>query len=461
MAKDRAVFRCTACEREVSRWLGQCPGCGAWNTLEEVVVRAETPAARRAAASPAMLTAAPELLGDVPREDDERFFTGIGEFDRVLGGGIVPGSLILLGGDPGVGKSTLLLQAAHKLMEGGKTVLYVSGEESARQIRMRADRLDCGDSRMLILCQTDIAQIEACRALSNPDVMVIDSIQTTCRPELTSLPGSITQVRESAAAMQRIAKSSGCSVFLVSHVTKEGAIAGPKVLEHMVDTVLYFEGDRQQGFRILRANKNRFGSVSEIGLFTMTGTGMAEVANPSEAFLQSRMSSASGSAVCATLEGTRPMLVDVQALISPVSYGNPRRAVSGVDASRVQLLLAVLEKRCGLKLSAMDAYVNIAGGLVIDEPAADLALCLAVASSFYDRPVPDGIAAAGEVGLAGEVRSVPQIERRISECKRLGFSRVIVSKDAMRGVKAPEGVTLVPVRTLTEALTAVLGKAQA
>ncbi len=450
MAKAaKPIFLCSACGYESPRWLGKCPGCGAWNTLCEQEAP-PPPLKKGQGLSFAAGRALAQPLSVLPEDEHARTSTGIGELDRVLGGGLVPGSISLVGGDPGIGKSTLLLQASALLCGAGLTGLYVTGEESARQIRMRARRLGVEGSPLLVLAETDVEDVLQSAQEARPAFMVVDSIQTMQRADASGTAGSVTQVRESAAALLRYAKESGCAILLVGHVTKEGALAGPRVLEHMVDAVLYFEGDRSQNLRILRAAKNRFGSVDEIGLFRMSAEGMQEVDNPSEALLRRDAPPASGCCVHAALEGSRPVLVDLQALVAPTAYGNPRRAVSGMELSRVQLLLAVLEKRCGFRLSAQDAYVNVAGGLQLTEPAADLALCLAVASSYTDVPLPHALAACGEVGLAGEVRAVPQLPRRVAEIARMGFTAAVVPAGAP--IAAPEGLSLVRVHTLRDAL---------
>lgn len=397
-----------------------------------------------------------EKIADIEAGLQSHEPTGIGEFDRVLGGGVVEGSLMLVGGEPGVGKSTLLLQVCARMADKGKRVLYVSGEESARQIRLRADRLGATKSNILVLAETAMDAIEEKLNKVQPEFVVIDSVQTMYRPDLASAPGSVSQVRESAALMMRYAKTNGCTVILVGHVTKEGAIAGPRVLEHMVDVVLYFEGDYQHEYRLLRAVKNRFGSVNELGMFSMTGEGMIPVENASETLISQRASGASGSVVFCCMEGSRPMLVDLQALAAQSFYAVPRRTVNGADQGRVALLLAVLEKRAGLKLYNQDVYVNVAGGLSLSEPAVDLPLCIAVASSLSDVPLPNDLAIMGEIGLAGEVRAITQMERRINECARLGFRQIMCPGDAVKKLKPVDGVKLIPVNTLAQAV-ALLG----
>jgi len=396
-------------------------------------------------------TASPMQFDEIPDGMQERMSTGIGELDRVLGGGIVEGSVTLAGGEPGVGKSTLLTQAAANLARQGKRVLYVSGEESARQIKMRARRLGADAPGLFILSENDVTAVEAAFQKLQPDFAVIDSIQTMYRPDMSSAPGSVSQVRESAALISRYVKSSGCAVFLVGHVTKEGSIAGPRVLEHMVDAVLYFEGDRARQYRLLRAVKNRYGSVNELGMFEMTSSGMREVDSASEVLLSDRAESHSGSVVFCAIEGTRPLLVDVQALVATSPLGTPRRMTSGVDSNRLALLLAVMEKRGGFPLYTQDVYVNIAGGLTLDEPAADLAICAAIASSARNRAL-GRWAIMGEVGLAGELRPVPQAERRIAECVNLGYTSIILPLGSSRHLEVPPRADLHFAETLPEAL---------
>ena len=449
--KKKTVFQCTACGYENPRWMGKCPSCGAWNAMEEILPAPEAAAPKQYKQRGGTGgTAAP--LRDIAPGAQVYTSSGIEELDRVLGGGIVEGALILVGGDPGIGKSTLLLQVCDHLSRAGKRVLYVSGEESARQIKLRAQRLGAQDSDMIVLTENAMDQVEEKLAAIQPEFCVIDSIQTMYRPEMGSAPGSVSQVRESAALLMRYAKTSGCAVLLVGHVTKEGSLAGPRVLEHMVDAVLYFEGDHQHEYRLLRAVKNRFGSVNELGVFEMTGSGMKAVLNASETLLSQRAKGASGSCVFCGLEGSRPMLVDIQALVTQSFMAVPRRTVDGMDSSRVMLLLAVMEKRARLKMYNRDAYINVAGGLSIGEPAADLAFCMAVASSYADKPVPAEWAVMGEVGLAGEVRGIAQLERRAAECRRLGFTHILCPRDSARHVRAPEGVQLHGVDTVAQAM---------
>jgi DNA repair protein RadA/Sms len=450
MAKGKTRYVCAQCGYETARWLGRCPECGSWNALEEAPEQVSLPERKQKHRPGAGAAAMP--IDEIPDEGMLRISTGIAELDRVLGGGTVEGSLTLIGGDPGVGKSTLLTQASSQIAAGGRRVLYVSGEESARQIKLRASRLGALAPGFFVLPENDMGKIEEKLGGIAPDVMIVDSIQTMYRADMVSAPGSVSQVREAAATLMRYAKTSGCAVFLVGHVTKEGSIAGPRVLEHMVDAVLYFEGDHQRQYRLLRAVKNRFGSVNELGMFEMTGTGMREIANPSETLLSERAHGQSGSVVLCAMEGSRPLLVDVQALVASTFLGTPRRMASGVDQGRLALLLAVLEKRAGLALYNQDVYINIAGGLTLTEPAADLALCVAVASSMRNITLDANLAIMGEVGLAGEVRAVPQAERRALECARLGFREIILPKGNLRALRAPEGAKLYGVETLAEAL---------
>ena len=456
MAKEKTMYVCSACGYETPRWMGKCPGCGAWNTLEEQAPQAQAAPVKAMKQRPGTGAGAMRL-DEIPEENALRASTGIGELDRVLGGGVVEGSLMLVGGDPGIGKSTLLLQASEHLAQGGGRVLYISGEESARQIKMRARRLGVSSQNLLILSENAMDAAEKRWEEIQPDYMIVDSIQTMYRPDMASAPGSVSQVRECTSMLMRMAKTTGCAVFLVGHVTKEGSIAGPRVLEHMVDVVLYFEGDRQHEYRILRAVKNRFGSVNELGLFQMHETGMAPVENPSELLLSARARDAAGSCVHCAIEGSRPMLVDVQALALQTAYGNPRRTTNGFDSGRLALLLAVLEKRAGISLFNQDVYVNIAGGLALSEPAADLPLCAAVASSVRNTSIPGDWAVMGEVGLAGEIRAIGQVERRLAECARLGFHTAVIPRENMKRLRAPEGMRIYGVETLSEAISIMIG----
>jgi len=454
MAKEKTLFACTACGFETAKWTGKCPGCGAWNTMEEATRFIAPAAAGKAAPKQRPGTGASAmLLKDIPEDVTVRTSTGVSELDRVLGGGIVEGALMLIGGDPGVGKSTLLLQVCAHLARSGKRVLYVSGEESAKQLKLRANRLGIREEQLYVLAENALDAVEEKLNQLQPDVAVIDSVQTMYRPEMASAPGSVSQVRECTSLIMRICKESGTAIFLVGHVTKDGAIAGPRMLEHMVDVVLYFEGDKMQEYRLLRAVKNRFGSVNELGVFQMTDKGMQVVLNPSEQLLSRRAKGASGSVVFCGLEGSRPLLCDVQALASQSYFGTPRRTVGGADASRVALLLAVLEKRANQKTYNQDVYINVAGGLELSEPAADLALCMAVVSSLKDMPIGADVAVMGEVGLAGEVRAIPQCDRRVAECQRLGFTTIVLPRENMKRLSTPEGVKFIGVDTVMQAIS--------
>lgn len=456
MAKSKTVYVCGQCGYESARWMGKCPDCGTWNSMVEEERGAQIIEEKKLKRAPG-LGAEALRVDQIPDEAMARRTTGIGELDRVLGGGVVEGSMVLVGGDPGVGKSTLLTQMCANMAIAGEKVLYVSGEESARQIKIRANRLGASGSGFYVLSENDMNTVEKRMEQVNPSIMVVDSIQTMYLPELASAPGSVSQVRESASRLMKLAKAAGTSVFLVGHVTKEGSLAGPRVLEHMVDAVLYFEGDRDNHYRLLRAVKNRFGSVNELGMFEMGEEGMVEISNASEALLSERAHNASGSVVMCAMEGTRPLLTDVQALVSNTVFGNPRRMASGVDQGRLALLLAVLEKRVGIKMYDQDVYINIAGGMTLTETAADLALCAAIASSRHNTPLPQGWAVMGEVGLAGELRSISHIERRLSECVRLGFDNVVVPNMSLRGARIPEGMKVHGKDTVTDALGAIFG----
>lgn len=450
MAKSKTMYVCGECGYTTPKWLGKCPDCGKWNTFAEEVQQPEVEEKKLKRAPGRGGMALP--IGEIPDEAAVRMSSGIGELDRVLGGGVVEGSMVLVGGDPGIGKSTLLTQLSANLSARGDKVLYVSGEESMRQIKLRATRLGADGSGFYVLAENDVSIIEERMLAIQPRAMVIDSIQTMYRTDISSAPGSVSQVRECAAHIMRLAKMNDCAVFLVGHVTKEGAIAGPRVLEHMVDAVLYFEGDRSSQYRLLRAVKNRFGSVNELGMFEMTGEGMREVTNASETLLSERAHDASGCVVMCAMEGTRPLLTDVQALVTPTVFGNPRRMSSGIEVGRLFLLLAVLEKRAALTLYNQDVYINIAGGMTLTEPAADLAVCAAVASSSRNLMLGPDWAVMGEVGLAGELRAVPHAERRLSECMRLGFQNVILPKSNLRGIRVPEGMNAIGAETLFDAL---------
>ncbi|MFQ5798375.1 MAG: DNA repair protein RadA [Bacteroidota bacterium] len=452
MSAASIKYVCQSCGYESPRWIGKCPNCAEWNTfVEELRVKGKDKAARRKAR--AETAAVP--LSRVDKLAEARITTGIVEFDRVLGGGIVPGSVVLLGGDPGIGKSTLMMQMASCLTD--RVTLYVTGEESVKQIKLRSDRLKFPASeRVLLLAETNLELILDVIEQGQPDLVIVDSIQTMYRPELESAPGSVGQVRETTASLMRVAKTKGISVFVVGHVTKEGVIAGPKVIEHMVDTVLQFEGERHYAYRILRAVKNRFGSTNEIGIFEMRETGLEEMKNPSEVFLSERSYGASGSTVVASMEGTRPILVEVQALVTPTSYGMPQRNSTGLDYRRLALLLAVLEKRVGLRLGMHDVFVNIVGGVRIDEPAVDLGIATSIVSSLRDIPVDSQSVAVGEIGLAGEIRTIGQIEKRVLEAKKLGFKRVIVPKNNLKGLKVNTEIQVVGVDRIDKAMEELL-----
>ncbi|WP_161955024.1 DNA repair protein RadA [Moorella sp. Hama-1] len=446
MAKLKERYVCQQCGYESLGFLGRCPGCGSWNSL---VVEPGIPGGPQSSAAPA---STPVLLAEVNDISAGRLVTSLGEWDRVLGGGLVPGSLVLVGGAPGIGKSTLLLQVAHLLACKYGSILYVTGEESAGQTRLRAQRLGALDGAIYLLAETNIAAIIEQIEKLQPVAVIIDSIQTMILPEVQAAPGSVSQVREGAARFLRLAKGGGPAVLLVGHVTKEGFLAGPRVLEHLVDCVLYLEGERYQAYRILRAVKNRFGSTNEIGVFEMAGSGLEEVRNPSAMLLAERPAGVAGSSVVACLEGTRPLLLEIQALVSRTNFGNPRRLATGIDFNRALLLAAVLEKRANLPLGGYDIYLNVAGGIAINEPAADLAVCLAIASSLQDRPLESRTLVLGEVGLAGEVRAVAQLERRVEEAARLGFNRFIVPAGNSKGLKDRSGYEVYDVHTVGEAL---------
>ena len=452
--KAKTSFFCSDCGYETPKWSGRCPACGAWNTIVEAPPETKSKSGAAAVSSRAG-GSAPQLLSELGTEDEIRFSTGMAEFDRVLGGGAVRGSLVLVGGAPGIGKSTLLLQLCGA--GGSEKILYVTGEESKRQLKMRAERLKVESPQLYILAETDLMETLNAVDSVKPDILIVDSIQTLFNPELSASPGSVTQVKDCTMALMQLSKSAGITVFVVGHVNKEGAIAGPKVLEHMVDCVLYFEGERSMSYRILRAAKNRFGSTNEIGVFEMADIGLREVKNPSEMLLSGRPDNCPGTCVTCVMEGTRPLLAEIQALIAPSAFNGARRSSNGIDYNRATLLLAVLEKRGGIALSGSDAYINVIGGLELEEPAADLATVLAIVSSYRDRPVGNDLAAVGEVGLTGEIRSVNAINQRLAEIARLGFKRCVIPDHVRDDVKAPKGLELIYVRNIRGAIAAVLG----
>ncbi len=456
LKNKKTVYFCQECGYESAKWMGQCPGCKAWNTFVEETVSAKKNPSGNLKASEKRQD--PVILKDISLSEDERQTTQIGELDRVLGGGIVPGSLVLVGGDPGIGKSTLLLQVCRNLAENQVAVLYISGEESLRQIKLRANRIGDFNDKMQLLCETNLEVIREVIERKKPDVVVIDSIQTMFHEDVSSAPGSVSQVRESTNILMQIAKGMGISVFIVGHVTKEGNVAGPRVLEHMVDTVLYFEGDRHASYRVLRAVKNRFGSTNEIGVFEMCNTGLEEVKNPSEYMLNGRPEDASGSVVACSMEGTRPILVEIQALVCQSNFGIPRRTAVGTDFNRVNLLMAVLEKKVGIHLGTSDAYVNIAGGMKMTEPAIDLGICLAIVSSCKDVVIPDKVMVFGEVGLSGEIRAVSMAGQRVQEAKKLGFETVMLPEVCKSSVGKQEGINLVYVSQIRDAISYIMRK---
>ena len=446
--KAKTLYVCTACGGETARWSGQCPSCGAWNTLQEELRSAQAP--KKTVAS----VVTPKKLCEIDDQDEHRLKTGLPELDRVLGGGIVPGGLMLIGGDPGIGKSTLLLQVCANL---GAThdILYVSGEESARQIRLRASRLGVNTDRLFVLCENDMDTILAAVESTRPQLLIIDSIQTMTLASVASGAGSVTQVRECTSAVMQACKAIDLPVFIVGHVNKDGAIAGPKVMEHIVDCVLSFEGDRHTTYRLLRCAKNRYGSTNEIGVFEMRDKGLCEVENPSQMLLAGRLEDVSGTCIACSMEGTRPLLAEVQGLVSPSAFGNARRMSTGFDYNRLNLLLAVLEKRAGYFFSTLDVYINVVGGLRLEEPAADLAVALALISGLKDAPLPNHVMAFGEIGLAGEIRAVSGAQSRVNEAARLGFTRILLPAQNLQGLSAPDGVTLCGVRTVREAYESV------
>lgn len=452
LKNKKTVYFCQECGYESSKWMGQCPGCKSWNSFaEEAVSVKKTSSAKNCGKQNE-----PVLLNEIDISEEVRQTTKIGELDRVLGGGIVPGSLVLVGGDPGIGKSTLLLQVCRNLAEKQVSVLYISGEESLRQIKLRAKRIGDFNEKMQLLCETNLEMIREIIERKKPEIVVIDSIQTMFHEEISSAPGSVSQVRESTNVLMQLAKGLGVSIFIVGHVTKEGNVAGPRVLEHMVDTVLYFEGDRHASYRILRAVKNRFGSTNEIGVFEMQSTGLEEVKNPSEFMLNGKPTDTSGSIVACSMEGTRPILVEIQALVCKSNFGIPRRTAVGTDFNRVNLLMAVLEKKIGLHLATSDAYVNIAGGMKMTEPAIDLGILLAVVSSCKEIIIPDSAIAFGEVGLSGEVRAVSMAGQRVAEAKKLGFETVILPEVCRASTSEIKGIQLIYVSKIQDAIAWIM-----
>jgi len=454
MARSKTSFVCQHCGYSSPKWLGKCPDCNQWNSLQEEAVSTAAPS--RWMSSERGLRKA-EPITEIVRSSDDRFSTGMGELDRVLGGGVVAGSMVLIGGDPGIGKSTLLLQAFQKISRD-RPVLYVSGEESPHQIRMRGERLGVASKNLLVLSETALEEILKAAQALKPKAIVIDSIQTVYTGHITSAPGSVSQIRESAAQLMIHAKQTNTPTFLVGHVTKDGSIAGPRILEHMVDTVLYFEGDKGHPYRILRAVKNRFGSTNEIGVFEMKSLGLEEVSNPSELFLSERPANTTGSVVVSSIEGTRPILVELQALVSPTNFGLPRRMAIGVDPNRVSLLLAVLEKRAGLLLQGQDVFINVVGGMQIDEPAVDLGIVAAIASGFKERPMDPKILILGEVGLGGEVRAIHQAEVRLKEAAKMGFKQCLLPERNRMRLEAVDGIDLIGVGHIREGLEVLFGK---
>lgn len=453
--KAKTIFYCTQCGNEFPKWQGQCPACGAWNTIVEQPAPAKGNGIVKPARAPGA-THVPKRVSEMTFDQEIRFPTGLAELDRVLGGGAVQGSLVLIGGAPGIGKSTLMLQICQQLCQFAK-VLYVSGEESERQLKLRADRLGVGQMDLYLFAESSLEQIIAAIEETEPQIVIVDSIQTMYHGDQTTSPGSISQVKECTMALMQLAKGRGITVFVIGHVNKEGNLAGPKVLEHMVDCVLYFEGDRHMSYRILRAAKNRYGATNEIGVFEMDDTGLREVPNPSQMLLEGRLTEEPGTCVTCVMEGARPVLAEVQALLTPTSFGTPRRSTNGFDYNRAMLLMAVLEKRGGLAVNTCDAYLNVIGGLYLDEPGADLAAILALASSFRDRPVPADVVAIGEVGLTGELRSVSALNQRLSEVRRLGFTKCLIpQRHGRESIVPPDGLQLIPVRNIRQALAVLL-----
>ena len=454
MAKAKTVFYCTNCGNETPRWQGKCPACGAWNTIEEHIEKPSAGSVKTKAA-PVGQSKRPQRLQEISSEGETRFSTGMGELDRVLGGGAVAGSLVLVSGAPGIGKSTLLLQLCNRLC-ADRSVLYVSGEASERQLKLRAERLGVAPESLFVLSETRLSDILEAAAETKPDILIVDSIQTLYNEENDSSPGSVSQVKDCTMSMMQLSKSNGITVFVVGHINKDGNIAGPKVLEHMVDCVLYFEGDPNSSYRLLRAAKNRFGSTNEIGVFEMQDSGLTEVPNPSQMLLEGRPEGASGTCVSCVMEGTRPVLAEVQALVAKTMLNVPRRVSDGFDFNRAVLMLAVMEKRAGMKMSMFDAYVNVIGGLRLDEPGADLPVVLALASSYRDQCIPDDLVAVGEVGMTGEIRAVSHMNQRLAEISRLGFKKCMIPRGGSEKLEIPGGLTVYRVRNIREAIEAAL-----
>ena len=458
MAKVKSKYVCQNCGYENPKWLGKCPECLQWNTFVEEIEEKMTPRQESLVKQASRSTSRPVSINSIAPKREERFSTSIPELDRVLGGGVIPGSLVLVGGDPGIGKSTLLLQVSNNVAETGKKVLYISGEESENQIKMRAKRLKISSDNLYIYTENNLAAIELQIAEVEPDMVIVDSIQTMISPEINSAPGTISQIKEGTSKFMKISKSKSISTFIVGHVTKEGALAGPKLLEHMVDTVLYFEGERYNTYRLLRAVKNRFGSTNELGVFEMKSDGLVELENPSKILIAEKPNDVSGSVIVSTVEGTRSMLLELQALVAPTNFGYPRRTTTGVDNNRVALILAVLEKVIGMQVQSQDVFVNIIGGLRINEPSMDLGIALAIASSFRNIPVDASVVVTGEIGLTGELRTVSFIEKRIMECEKLGFKKMVIPKgNYLEEFKKDYRIELVPVYNLRQAIREVLG----
>lgn len=456
MAKIKTKYVCQSCGYENPKWLGKCPECMKWNTFVEEIEDKSSKSNHRETFVIDKSSQKPVNINSITIKHEERFSSGINELNRVLGGGIVRGSLVLVGGDPGIGKSTLLLQVSESVAQSGKKVLYISGEESESQIKMRAERLNAKSENLFIMAENNLNIIEHNLEGFDPDLIILDSIQTVFTPDIASAPGTVSQIKEGTSRFMRISKKMGISTFVVGHVTKEGALAGPKIMEHMVDTVLYFEGERYNTYRLIRAVKNRFGSTNELGVFEMSEKGLQELENPSKALIAEKPENASGSVIVSTVEGTRPMLLELQALVSPTSFGIPRRTATGIDFNRVNLLLAVLEKRAGMQIQNQDVYLNIVGGIKINEPSMDLGVILAVASGFRNIPISGEVAVTGEVGLTGEIRGVSYIEKRISECRKLGFKKIIIPKSNYEAVKDVKGIEIWPVENVRQAINMVL-----